>query len=69
MQGILREMCKDAQATPQSAAKSLMIEKITGKALEALIQKEKLDIAGMMAKYRLRVDASEAQLLMKNAKK
>lgn len=69
MQGILREMCKDAAATPQSAAASLSLQKITGKALAKLISEENLDLAALMAKYRLRVDAIEAQLLLKSAKK
>ncbi|MEM2137745.1 MAG: Glu-tRNA(Gln) amidotransferase subunit GatE [Candidatus Anstonellaceae archaeon] len=57
---ILRAMCRDPPATPESAAKSLGLEKITGKALRALIENEKLDMKGLMAKYRLRVDAAEA---------
>ena len=69
MQDILREMCKDAQATPQSAADSLSLGKITGKALETLVISEKLDLPSLMAKYRLRVDAAEAQELLKKAKK
>jgi glutamyl-tRNA(Gln) amidotransferase subunit E len=69
MQEILREMCKDAQATPQAAAQKLGLEKITGKALAALIEEEKPDLPSLMAKYRLRVDAAEAQSLLKEAGK
>lgn len=69
MQEILREMCKDAQATPQAAAHKLSLEKITGKALAALIEKEKPDLPSLMAKYRLRVDAQEAKPLIGKAKK
>jgi len=69
MQDVLREMCKDAAAKPETAAHSLSLEKITGKALASLIEKEKLDLPALMAKYRLRMDAQEAQGLLKNAKK
>ncbi|MCX6771375.1 MAG: Glu-tRNA(Gln) amidotransferase subunit GatE [Candidatus Micrarchaeota archaeon] len=69
MQGVLREMCRDASATPQSAATSLSLQKITGSALAALIEREKLDLAGLMAKYRLRVDATEASEIIKKKKK
>jgi glutamyl-tRNA(Gln) amidotransferase subunit E len=65
MQDILREMCKETKATPQSAAASLSLQKITGSALEALLNAEKLDLAGLMAKYRLRVDATEASALLR----
>jgi len=65
MQDILREMCKSAETTPQSAAASLSLQKITGSKLAALIGAEKLNLAGLMAKYRLRVDAAEASALMK----
>ena len=64
MQDILREMCKDASATPQTAAKALSLGKITGSALQSLIGSEKLDLAGLMAKYRLRVDAAEAGAIL-----
>jgi len=69
MQDILREMCKDAAATPQGAVSSLSLGKITGSELKALIASEKLDLAGLMAKYRLRVDAAEANELLKKATK
>ena len=69
MQDILREMCKDNSATPQSAANSRSLQKITGNALDRLISEEKLDLAGLMAKYRLRVDAAEANELLKKEKK
>ena len=64
MQDILREMCKGNEATPQSAATSLSLQKITGSALARLINEEKPDLAGLMAKYRLRVDVQEAQALL-----
>ena len=69
MQDILRAMCKDAKTTPQSATNALSLGKITGKSLTALIALENLDMPSLMAKYRLRVDAGEAQLLLKKAKK
>lgn len=65
MQEILREMCADASATPKKAAEKLNLSKITGKALAKLVEEEKLDMKGLMAKYRLRVDAAEAQELLK----
>jgi len=68
MQDILREMCKGGELAPQAAAKSLSLEKISGSSLAKLIGEEKLDLAGLMAKYRLRVDAGEAQELLKKAK-
>ena len=67
-QDILREMCSDPAATPQSAADKLGLSKITGKALAKLIADEKLDFPRLMAKYRLRVDASEAGALLKGKK-
>lgn len=68
LQEILREMCNDAKATPQTAAKKLSLEKISGKLLSSLIKEEKLDLAGLMAKYRLRVDAAEAKALLEKKK-
>ena len=65
MPEILREMCGDAKATPDSAAAKLGLQKITGKALSKLISGEKSDMKSLMAKYRLRVDASEAAGLFK----
>ncbi len=65
MPEILRGMCSDASTSPEAVAKKLGLEKITGKELTKLIAGEKLDIKGLMAKYRLRVDASEAQGLLK----
>ncbi|MCX6773268.1 MAG: Glu-tRNA(Gln) amidotransferase subunit GatE [Candidatus Micrarchaeota archaeon] len=66
---ILREMCRDSKATAESAAKKLNIERISGKALGALLEKEKLDMKALMTRYRLQVDAQEAQGLMnKNGK-
>jgi len=58
---ILREMCADGAATPESAVAKLGLSKITGKALTALIKGEGFDFKTLMAKYRLRVEASEAQ--------
>jgi glutamyl-tRNA(Gln) amidotransferase subunit E len=69
MQDILRAMCNDAKAAPQSAAEALSLQKITGKALATLISSENLDLPSLMAKYRLRVDAAEAQGILKKAKK
>jgi len=69
MQDILREMCMNSEASAQSAATSLSLQKITGSALAALIDEEKLNLAGLMAKYRLRVDAAEANELLKKTKK
>lgn len=62
---VLREMCRDGAATAESAAKKLGVERITGKALLALLEKEKPDMKTLMARYRLQVDAQEAQELMK----
>jgi glutamyl-tRNA(Gln) amidotransferase subunit E len=67
MQEILRFMCKNASATPKSAAAALQLGKITGKDLARLVSEESLNFASLMAKYRLRVDAWEAQLLFKKA--
>ncbi|MFA5929976.1 MAG: hypothetical protein WC861_03780 [Candidatus Micrarchaeia archaeon] len=50
---------------PADAALRLSLEKITGSALGALISGEKLDLARLMAKYRLRVDAAEADELLR----
>jgi len=69
MQDILREMCKKPGATPQSAVSSLSLQKISGSELAALIADEALDLPSLMAKYRLRVDAAEANELLKKAKK
>ena len=62
---VLREMCKDSKATAESAAKKLGVERITGKALQVLLETEKPDMKALMARYRLQVDAQEAQGLMK----
>ena len=69
MQDILREMCKDGAAAPKDAARKLGLEKISGNSLSTLIREEKLDLPTLMAKYRLRVDAGEAQLILKKGKK
>lgn len=66
---ILREMCKDGAATAESAAKKLGIEKISGKQLAELLKKEGSNFGTFMSRYRLRVDAQEAQELMKKMKK
>jgi len=63
---VLKEMCNDSGATAEGAAKKLGIEKITGSALEKLLKEEKLELSGLMAKYRLQVDAQEAQEIIKN---
>ncbi|HIH19564.1 TPA: Glu-tRNA(Gln) amidotransferase subunit GatE [Candidatus Micrarchaeota archaeon] len=62
---ILRAMCRNPALGPEDAARELNLEKITGKALEKLISDEKLDLKGLMAAYRLRVDATEAQEIFK----
>jgi len=68
MQDILREMCSSVQSAPEAAAQTLSLQKISGKALSVLISDEKLNLPSLMAKYRLRVDAGEAQLLLKKTK-
>jgi glutamyl-tRNA(Gln) amidotransferase subunit E len=68
LQDVLRAMCKDEDATPTFIAKELSLSKITGKDLLLLISREKLDMQGLMAKYRLRVDASEAQQILSKKK-
>ena len=62
---ILRCMCAEKGGTPEAAVAKLGLSKITGKALAKLISNEKLDLKGLMSKYRLRVDASEGQELLK----
>jgi len=69
MQDILREMCKDGAAAPKDAAQKLGLEKISGSSLAKLISEEKLDLASLMAKYRLRVDAAEANGILEKARK
>ncbi len=69
MAEILRAMCKDASVSPEDAASRLGLQKVSGKALQKLIETEKLDIKGIMAKYRLVVDASEAQEIIAKIKK
>jgi Glu-tRNA(Gln) amidotransferase subunit E-like FAD-binding protein len=64
-QEILKEMCLDEGATPLSAAKKLGLTKLSGKELASIIEKEKLDFSSLMAKYRLRIDAAEAEALFK----
>ena len=65
---ILREMCKDAGASPEQAMKKIGAERISGQALEKLIKEKKLDFKGLMAKYRLQIDAQEAQETLKKNK-
>ena len=65
---ILRQMCKDEEITAKFAAHELSLERISGAALEALISSEKLDMGSLMAKYRLRVDAGEAQGIFEKRK-
>ncbi|VVB99305.1 Glutamyl-tRNA(Gln) amidotransferase subunit E [uncultured archaeon] len=67
-QEILRHMCLDRAAAVEAAVKAAGAEKITGKALEHLLKDEKLDFKSLMAKYRLRVDAQEAQEIFKKQK-
>ncbi|MCX8174657.1 MAG: Glu-tRNA(Gln) amidotransferase subunit GatE [Candidatus Micrarchaeota archaeon] len=62
---VLREMCASPQASALQAAKKLDLLRISGKELEALLQKEGGDFSSLMAKYRLRVDAQEAQELLR----
>ena len=64
---ILRQMCKEKDETPESAVTALHLQKISGKALAKLISDEKLDFPGLMAKYRLRVEAAEAQAFYKKS--
>jgi len=63
---ILRAMCEDRNAAPKDATAKLALQKITGRQLAKLISDEKLDLKGLMSKYRLRVDAAEAQELLKS---
>ncbi len=65
---VLRELCRNRQETPQGAVRRLGLEKISGASLENLIKKENLDFKGLMSKYRLRVEASEAQELFGSKK-
>ncbi|MFA6489694.1 MAG: Glu-tRNA(Gln) amidotransferase subunit GatE [Candidatus Micrarchaeia archaeon] len=65
---ILRAMCNDKGETPESAIAKLNLQKISGKSLAKLISDEKLDFSSLMAKYRLRVDAAEAQEIFKAKK-
>lgn len=62
---ILRLMCKERGISAEEAIANLGLERISGKALQKLIEKERLDLKMLMAKYRLRVDAAEAELLLK----
>ncbi|MEM4554307.1 MAG: Glu-tRNA(Gln) amidotransferase subunit GatE [Candidatus Anstonellaceae archaeon] len=63
---ILRHMCIHG-STPAKAAEELQLKKITGVQLKQLIQQEGLDFKRLMEKYRLKVDAAEAQLLFKKS--
>lgn len=68
MAEVLRTMCREQALAPEQAAKKINAERISGKALEKLVKDEKLDIKGLMSKYRLRVDAAEAQEIFKKLK-
>ena len=61
---ILRRMCDDREITPEAAAEQLELQRISGKSLSNLIEKEHLDLKALMAKYRLRVDAQQAQEIL-----
>ncbi len=65
---VLRVICTEPNSTPQETASKLGITKFSAKELRDIISKEKLDFKEMMSKYRLRVDASEAQELLKTKK-
>ena len=65
---VLRAMCEEPSLGPKEAVKKAGAEKISGKALKELIAQEKLGLPGLMAKYRLRVDASEVQALLSKKK-
>jgi glutamyl-tRNA(Gln) amidotransferase subunit E len=69
MPEILRAMCNDASLSAQGAAKKLGLEKISATELRKIIEDEKLDMKGLMAKYRLKIEASEAAELLKSAHK
>lgn len=68
MAEVLRAMCREQALTPEQAAKKINAERISGKELEALVRGEKLDMKGLMLKYRMRVDAQEAQEMMRRVK-
>jgi glutamyl-tRNA(Gln) amidotransferase subunit E len=61
MAEVLRLMCNEPGISAKDAVARLGVQKITGKALEKIILDGKLDMKGLMAAYRLRVDAQEAQ--------
>ena len=56
-------MCANTALSPQVAIAELGLQRIFGAALANLVKEEGLDLKGLMAKYRLRVEASEAQRL------
>jgi hypothetical protein len=58
-------MCKEKGISAEEAIANLELERISGKVLEKLIEAEKLDLKMLMARYRLRVDAAEAEKLLK----
>ncbi|MBN1169696.1 Glu-tRNA(Gln) amidotransferase subunit GatE [Candidatus Micrarchaeota archaeon] len=60
---ILKAMAKGASA--ESVIKVYRFQKITGEALEKLIEEEGRDLKKIMAKYRLQVDPQELSQLMK----
>ena len=62
---MLRLMCKEKGISAEEAIANLELERISGKVLEKLISEEKLDLKMLMARYRLRVNAAEAEKLLK----
>ncbi|MCX8194545.1 MAG: Glu-tRNA(Gln) amidotransferase subunit GatE [Candidatus Micrarchaeota archaeon] len=69
MAEVLRQMCREPSLSPQEAAKKLGLEKLSGAALEEIIKKEGHDFKSLMAKYRMKIDAQEAQEIFKKIKK
>lgn len=65
---ILKFLAENPNKDVNEAISSLGLEKITGPLLENLITKENLNFQQLMEKYRLKVDASEAQEIFKKMK-
>jgi len=65
---VLRKMCEGAAVSPEEAAAKAGAERISGALLSKLIAEERLELPALMAKYRLRVDAAEAQEIYKGMK-
>ncbi|MFH1285198.1 MAG: Glu-tRNA(Gln) amidotransferase subunit GatE [Candidatus Micrarchaeota archaeon] len=61
---ILKFIAKMPAVEVESAIKELNIGKISGKELKKIADEEKKDMKGIMAKYRLRVDAGEVAKLL-----